>query len=189
MEDATNKEAELSHFNEVVADLQVRSETMEQEHRFLVDYEKHLHDEIETIESEQNSTRESIIADSRKLDAKQNEYNLTKSMVDNLEGFPESIRFLKKTSGWAKNAPLFSDVLFCKEEYRVAIENYLEPLMNYYVVENYDEAISAINLLSRSSQGRAQFFVLSNYEKNATASTLPNVGDAIPALSVIEVEK
>src|ERR1700754_242166 len=51
MEDATNKEAELFHFNEVVADLQVRSETMEQEHRFLVDYEKHLHDEIETIES------------------------------------------------------------------------------------------------------------------------------------------
>jgi chromosome segregation protein len=136
MEDATNKEAELTHFNEVVADLQARSETMEQEHQFLVDYEKHLHDEIETIENNQHTTRESVIADSRKLDAKQNEYNLTKSMVDNLEGFPESIRFLKKNADWSRNVPLFSDVLFCKEEYRIAIENYLEPLMNHYVVNN-----------------------------------------------------
>ncbi|MBS1503343.1 MAG: chromosome segregation protein SMC, partial [Bacteroidetes bacterium] len=115
---------------------------------------------------------------------------LTKSMIDNLEGFPESIRFLKKTGGWAKNAPLFSDILFCREEYRVAIENYLEPLMNYYVVENYDEAIAAINLLSNSSKGRAQFFVLSNYE--GSGQTVLSGGDlegAIPALSVIEVEK
>ena len=88
-------------------------------------------------------------------------------MVDNLEGFPESIRFLKKNTGWSKNAPLFSDILFCREEYRVAIENYLEPLMNHYVVDTYDEAIKAINLLSNSAQGRAQFFVLNNYENNA----------------------
>jgi chromosome segregation protein len=72
--------------------------------------------------------------------------------------------------------------------------------MNYYVVENYDEAISAINLLSRSSQGRAQFFVLSNYEPHPTLpgreglKVSPTGGDlegadALPALSVIEVEK
>jgi chromosome segregation protein len=87
------------------------------------------------------------LPDGRKLDAKQNEYNLTKSLVDNLEGFPESIRFLKKNTNWAKTVTLFSDILFCKEEYRVAIENYLEPLMNHYVVNTYDEAIAAINLL------------------------------------------
>ncbi|MDB5144337.1 MAG: smc [Mucilaginibacter sp.] len=189
IEDATTKEAELSHFNQVVAELQNRSETMEMDLQVIVEFENKLQEQIKDTESESENIKNSIIQESRKLDAKQNEYNLTKSMVDNLEGFPESIRFLKKTTGWAKNAPLFSDVLFCKEEYRVAIENYLEPLMNYYVVENYDEAIAAINLLSKSSQGRAQFFVLSNYEKHAAAATSPNVGDAIPALDVIEVEK
>jgi chromosome segregation protein len=188
MEDATNKEAELSHFNEVVADLQARVEIMEQEHQFLVDYEKHLHNEIETIENEQHSTRESVIADSRKLDAKQNEYNLTKSMVDNLEGFPESIRFLKKNADWSRNVPLFSDVLFCKEEYRIAIENYLEPLMNHYVVNNYDEAISAISLLSRSAKGRAQFLILDSYRNNPNTSPAVEVAGAIPALDVIEVD-
>jgi chromosome segregation protein len=164
MEDATNKEVELSHFNEVVAELQERTETLNSEHQALVDFDKKLQEQLIEVESELNTVKESITADSRKLDAKQNEYNLTKSMVDNLEGFPESIRFLKKNVDWAKNIPLFSDILFCKEEYRVAIENYLEPLMNHYVVNNYDEAISAIKLLSNSAKGRAQFFVLDSYQ-------------------------
>ncbi len=189
MEDATNKEAELSHFNQVVAELQNRSDTMEKELQVSIEFESKLQEQIKNTGAESEDIKNTIIQESRKLDAKQNEYNLTKSMVDNLEGFPESIRFLKKSTGWAKNAPLFSDVLFCKEEYRVAIENYLEPLMNYYVVENYGEAVAAISLLSNSSQGRAQFFVLSNYEKISAQSKSPGVGDAIPALSVIEVEK
>ena len=188
LEDTTNKEAELSHFNQVVAELQYRSENMEREVALLVDAEEKLQLQIKEGESELEEVKESIIKESRRLDAKQNEYNLTKSMVDNLEGFPESIRFLKKTSGWAKNAPLFSDVLFCKEEYRVAIENYLEPLMNYYVVENYYEAIAAINLLSNSSQGRAQFFVLSNYTRHTHHTAVAEDFGGIPALSVIEVE-
>ena len=188
LEDTTNKEAELSHFNQVVAELQYRSENMERELVLLVDAEEKLQVQIKEGESELEEVKDSIIKESRRLDAKQNEYNLTKSMVDNLEGFPESIRFLKKTSGWAKNAPLFSDVLFCKEEYRVAIENYLEPLMNYYVVENYYEAIAAINLLSNSSQGRAQFFVLSNYTRHTHHTAVAEDFGGIPALSVIEVE-
>ena len=200
IEDATTKEAELSHFNQVVAELQYRSETLEKELQLVVEFENKLQEQIKETETESGNVKESIIQESRKLDAKQNEYNLTKSMVDNLEGFPESIRFLKKNSGWAKNAPLFSDILFCREEYRVAIENYLEPLMNYYVVENYDEAISAINLLSNSAKGRAQFFVLSNYEPHPTLpgreglKVSPAGGDlegagAVPALNVIEVDK
>ncbi|HVW15676.1 MAG TPA: AAA family ATPase, partial [Mucilaginibacter sp.] len=160
MEDAANKEAELSHFNQVVAELQYRSESMEKELQLLNDFEHTLQEQIKKAETESGQIKETVIQESRKLDARQNEYNLTKSMIDNLEGFPESIRFLKKTGGWAKNAPLFSDILFCREEYRVAIENYLEPLMNYYVVEDYNEAIAAINLLSNASKGRAQFFVL-----------------------------
>jgi len=214
MEDATNKEVELSHFNEVVAGLQTRVETAEKEYQVVVEFENNLQEQITATDSELNTVQETIIRESRKLDAKQNEYNLTKSMVDNLEGFPESIRFLKKNTEWAKNAPLFSDVLFCREEYRVAIENYLEPLMNHYVVDSYNEAIKAINLLSKASQGRAQFFVLDSYEAQASApapSKSPPVGEtlktneakalptgedlggafagSIPALNVVEVDK
>ena len=173
MEDATNKEVELTHFNEVVAELQERVETLDKEHQLLVDFEKKIQEQIVVIEGELVTIKESIIADSRKLDAKQNEYNLTKSMIDNLEGFPESIRFLKKNADWTRDVPLFSDILFCREEYRVAIENYLEPLMNHYVVNNYDEAITAIKLLSSSAKGRAQFFVLDSYKTQAPPKPSP----------------
>jgi chromosome segregation protein len=188
MEDTTNKEAELSHFNELVAGLEIRVETAESGYREAVDFENNLQEQIRAIEDEIKMLQESIIREGRKLDARQNEYNLTKSMVDNLEGFPESIRFLKKNTDWSKNAPLFSDILFCREEYRVAIENYLEPLMNHYVVDTYNDAIRGINLLSKAAQGRAQFFVLNNYG-NETGVIPVNVEGAIPALNVVEVDK
>jgi chromosome segregation protein len=188
MEDATNKEAELSHFNEVVAALELRVGDAEEDHRQVVEFEKDLQQQVKAAEDEAATLQESIIREGRKLDARQNEYNLTKSMVDNLEGFPESIRFLKKNTDWSKNAPLFSDILFCREEYRVAIENYLEPVMNHYVAENYDEALKAINLLSNATQGRAQFFVLNNFQAPAEAIRA-NVEGAIPALNVVEVDK
>ncbi|GAA4916602.1 chromosome segregation protein SMC [Mucilaginibacter defluvii] len=188
IEDTTNKEAELSHFNEAVANLQTRVETLEGEYQAAIDFENKLQEQIAQTETNISTLKDTITAEGRRLDAKQNEYNLTKSLVDNLEGFPESIRFLKKNTDWAKNAPLFSDVLFCREEYRVAIENYLEPLMNHYVVENYDEAIKAINLLSNASRGRAQFFILSNFGDETAVGPNP-AANHIPALSVIEVEK
>jgi len=188
MEDATNKEAELSHFNEVVARLELRVGDAEEDYRKAVEYENDLQEQIKATDDEAHSLQESIIREGRKLDAKQNEYNLTKSMVDNLEGFPESIRFLKKNTDWSKNAPLFSDILFCREEYRVAIENYLEPVMNHYVVENYTEAVKAINLLSNATQGRAQFFVLNSF--NVQKENIPaNIESATPALNVVEVDK
>lgn len=188
MEDASGKEIELSHFNQVVAELQYRAETLEKEFELAVDLENQLQEQITNTDQELASVKDQITKDSRTLDAKQNEYNLTKSLVDNLEGFPESIRFLKKNSDWAKSAPLFSDVLFCREEYRVAIENYLEPLMNHYVVETYSEAISAINLLSNASRGRAQFFILNNYPAETGHHTMSSYPQWLPALEVIEVE-
>jgi chromosome segregation protein len=189
MEDATSKEAELSHFNKIVAELNSRTDTLKSEYEQSVDAENKLQEHIAETEGELKTVNDNISADSRKLDAKQNEYNLTKSLVDNLEGFPESIRFLKKNTNWAKTVTLFSDILFCKEEYRVAIENYLEPLMNHYVVNTYDEAIAAINLLSKSAKGRAQFFILNNYEASSKHSPAEIASsNAIPALSVIEVE-
>ena len=50
-----------------------------------------------------------------------NEHNLLKDMVDNLEGFPESAKFLSKE--WKASKPLLSDVLECPDEYRGAIES------------------------------------------------------------------
>ncbi len=113
--------------------------------------------------------REELTQTNRKLDARQNEFNLTKSLVENLEGFPEAIKFLKKKAGWKKNAPLLSDILTCDEEYRVTVENYLEPLLNYYIVDKEADAYEAINILSDAAKGKANFFILESFEKFVAA--------------------
>ncbi len=145
-----------------------------------------------TARIEQTENTISVIKDEsadlkRKLDSKQNEYNLTKSLVDNLEGFPEAIKFLKKASNWNVNAPLLSDLITCKEEYRISIENYLEPLLNYYVVEKYDDAFNAINLLSDASKGKANFFVLEAF-KGYVPSTGILIENAFPATELMEFD-
>ncbi len=131
--------------------------------------------------------REQMTEASRKLDARQNEYQLTKSLVENLEGFPEAIKFLKKNVGWTKNAPLLSDILSTSEEYRVAIENYLEPYLNYYIVEHEAEAYEAINILSDASKGKANFFILDSFAK-FTPSDIQMYSNAFPATQIMEFD-
>ena len=120
----------------------------------------------------------------RKLDAKKNEYKLTKSMVESLEGFPESIRFLSKEKTWT--APLLSDLIYVQEDYRTAIENFLEPYLNYYVVQNLDEAYSAIRLLNNTQKGKANFFLLDAFE-HALYETKGLV-NARPAIDLVQVD-
>ena len=142
---------------------------------------------IASLEKTIDMIREEMNENSRKLDARQNEYQLTKSLVENLEGFPEAIKFLKKNLGWTKNAPLLSDILSTSEEYRVPIENYLEPFLNYYVVEHEAEAYEAINILSDAGKGKANFFILDAFEK-FHATPIQMYPDAFPATQIIEFD-
>ncbi len=187
--DTESKETELNEFNKVISALQNRLESQQKEFQHAKEVEEELQGQIIRTSELLNQQKEILNQESRKLDAKQNEYNLTKSMVDNLEGFPESIRFLKKNAGWTKQAPLFSDILFCREEYRIAIENYLEPVMNHYVVETQADAIQAIRLLSDSSRGRANFFILDALKvlhKRPVISS--DRKDLVPALEIIDTD-
>lgn len=190
--DANTKKEELNEFNKAISGFEATLKEKEGELDKLVLFEEYLAEQQERAEEELQQSKDKLAAEHRSLDAKQNEYNLTKSLVDNLEGFPESIKFLRKNASWAKNAPLLSDVVFCKEEYRVTIENFLEPYMNHYVVQNSTEAIQAINLLSDAAKGRAHFFVLDAFESTSTkGESLLNIQDSkyIPATEIIECEE
>lgn len=153
----------------------------------LEDQEARRQTNMAELEGSIEELRKSQLEVSRTLDAKRNEYKLTKSMVENLEGFPESIQFLSKNKSWSKEAPLLSDLIYTKEEYRVAIENYLDQYLNYYVVRNYQEAEAAIQLLSQSQKGKANFFILESLPEKHQAPSVPAHLKA--ALSVVECDK
>ena len=122
----------------------------------------------------------------RKLDSKNNEYKLIKSMVESMEGFPESIKFLSKNEQWNSQAPLLSDIIYVKEEFRVAIENFLEPYLSYYVVKDLEEAKNAISLLSKSQKGKANFFILDEFKD--TSSSLLAFPNLISASTEVKVD-
>lgn len=187
MTDASSKVEELNEFNNIVGDLEERVEQQQSQYDITVQTENELQQQIQQVEQRLEETRAQLNRESRLVDAKQNEYNLTKSLVDNLEGYPESIKFLRKNAGWKKSYPLFSDILFCQEDYRVAIENYLESVMNHYVVQNQQEAVQAIQLLSDASRGKANFFVLDAIQAVKAQPHAPE--GTIPALDVIKVDK
>ncbi|PWS25977.1 chromosome segregation protein SMC [Pedobacter yonginense] len=187
VDDTETKTLELKAFDHALAELDIQLREKQTHIKQLTEAESVLKEKLAQSELNLSTNKEKLTVENRKKDAKQNEYNLTKSLVDSLEGFPESIRFLKKHSSFPKSALLLSDILFCNEDYRIAIENYLEPVMNHYVVDEYADAVLAINLLTDASRGRANFFILENVpDKNFTQS--PQDG-LVSALSVIEVDK
>lgn len=186
-EENSTKETELkmhkANLKEVGAQKQKETTTLEK----LLKSEENLKKEKEDLEKQLSKTKDEYNRKNRILDAKQNEFNLTKSLVDSLEGFPESIKFLKKNAAWAKDAPLLSDVIYCNEDYRIPIENYLENYLNYYVVQNHNEALKAINLLSDAAKGRANFFILD--ELRHFKASQPQISNELMAASdIIEVE-
>ncbi|AYB35745.1 chromosome segregation protein SMC [Chryseolinea soli] len=184
--DTSQQSASLVEFENKLKILQEELNVKNNEQENLKKEEEEVQERMVLIEKTIDMIREEMNVTGRKLDARQNEYNLTKSLVENLEGFPEAIKFLKKKVG--KNAPLLSDILTTSEEYRVAIENYLEPYLNYYIVEHESEAYEAINILSDAAKGKAHFFILDSFDK--FESTTGRIYDnAFPATEIIEYDQ
>lgn len=137
-----------------------------------------LKDEIEQVTEE-------VIECNRALDARQNEYNLLQNMIENLEGYPDSIKFLAKEHEWNRKTSLLSEIIIADDAYKNAIEAYLEPYLNYYVVKGREEAVQAITLLKDAQKGRAAFFDAEAFRPHeVTAVDIPGF---IPALSVVEL--
>lgn len=186
-EDSSSQSESLKDFSAKLQGIAAEKDQKNEKLNVLRTKESALKEKTEAYQKRVDLIREELTQVNRQLDSKQNEYNLTKSLVDNLEGFPEAIKFLRKSNQW-KNAPLLSDIITCPEEYRIGIENYLEPFMNHYVVETRDDAFKAVNLLSDASRGRAHFFVLEKLD-NYHAPSTHIFENTIPATEVVEYDE
>jgi len=184
-----------------------------EEQRFRLDQERVLHEkeleikkvDLEQLQQHQEYTKEQILQtqslldnlrnelaeENRKLDAKKNEHDLLKSMIESMEGYPDSVKFLHNNHNWSHESPILSDVLYVKEEYRTALENVLEPYLSYYVVNNLQEGLQAVHLLDENKKGKANFFLLDkvNANVNTNEADVHQLEGAIPAMSVVEVDE
>ncbi|HTC01476.1 MAG TPA: chromosome segregation protein SMC [Ferruginibacter sp.] len=184
-EEKTQRQTQIQQLE---AEKKVKTEELEQRKIDLQQLQDHQEFTKEQILQTQNvleNLRSELAEESRKLDSKKNEHALLKSLIDSMEGYPESVKFLHKNKDWNHEAPLLSDIIYVKEEYRAAVENVLEPYLNYYVVNNLEEGLQAVHLLDNNKKGKANFFLQDKFtgfeETHQPAGT-------IAALSVVEID-
>jgi len=184
----TQQEEHSSRIAQLESELELlkpQQENADQSLRDLKQERIRLDESLNLAEAKLKELNQVLQAESRKLDARHNEYQLTKNLLEQMEGYPESIRYLKKNHDRYKQAPLLSEIVVCDEEYKVAIENLLEPYLNHFVVDTYPEAWAAVQTLNESAKGRANFFVLESLRK-FSAPTIPALEGCVSALSVVE---
>lgn len=152
------------------------------------------HEEVKQLilstQSHLESLRTHLAEENRKLDSKKNEHALLKSLIDNMEGYPESVKFLHKNEGWNHNAPILSDIIYVKQEYRAAVENVLEAYLNYYIVNDLKEGLQAVHLLGDNKKGKANFFLLDQLNEafQHQQTNVHPINGTIAATEVVEYD-
>ncbi len=141
----------LKSLEELILGLNSKEEDLMNKIAASVDQEKNLRVELE-------AQKNKLADENRVLDKLQSEESLLRNMIENLEGFPDSIKYLKKN--WGGNLTMLADIIQCDEEYRLAVEQFLEPYTNHFIVNNVREAYEGLSLLKSAQRGKANFFLL-----------------------------
>ena len=186
-EEAEVRSSQMKQLEEEKSEKELELETRRTDLQQLQEQHERTKDQILQTQAELEQLRQQLADENRVLDSRKNEHDLLKSLIDSMEGYPESVKFLHKNSGWNHTAPILSDIIYVKEEYRAAVENVLDPYLNYYVVNNLQEGLQAVHLLDDNKKGKANFFLLDKFtEEPPTSSHQPD--NTIPAMDVIEVD-
>lgn len=175
------RQKEVAVVAEQAAQLKATQSTQEKELETLKQLEQARQETLEEKTQALEAAKETLQQENRALDAKQNEYKLLKGLVENMEGFSASIKFLHQQKAWAEQAVLLSDIFYCQPDYRTAVENFLEPYLNYYVVADFAAAMQAIQLLDVQQKGKANFFILNQLPKKT------NKGAELEGVAALEL--
>ena len=186
------REARYSQLKQLEEEKMVKEQELEKRQndlRQLQEHHERTKEQILKTQGELETLRQNLAEEGRKLDAKKNERDLLKSLIDSMEGYPESVKFLHNNKGWNHTAPILSDIIYVKEEFRAAVENVLEPYLNYYVVNNLQEGLQAVHLLDNNKKGKANFFLLDKLnERTKDSENGHSPANTIAAMDVIEVD-
>jgi chromosome segregation protein len=85
-----------------------------------------------------------------------------KNFLENIAITDDTTKFLLKNNNWIYNTEkiLFGEVLSTQDKYKKAINSILKDHLSYFLINNINEAKSAINALKNSKQGKTGFIIL-----------------------------
>lgn len=188
MEERSHRHLQIAQLLDEKTQTQGQLEARQSELQDLIARQEEVKGKILQSQEQLEAYRSELVDENRKLDARRNEHDLLKSLVESLEGYPDSIKFLKKNKEWNSDAPLLSDVFVVQNEYRTALENLLDSYLNYYLVNNLNEAAQALRLLERNKKGKANFFILDQFVQPSVNEQRQTEG-LIPALDAVTVDE
>jgi len=151
-EEKNNRDAQLFQLENELSEKEELLETKRIDLQQLQEHHEKTKEQILETQQQLEVLRNQLAEENRKLDAKRNEHDLLKSLIDSMEGYPESVKFLHNNADWNYAAPILSDIIYVKEEYRAAVENVLEPYLSYYVVNTLQQGLQAVHLLDNNKK-------------------------------------
>ncbi len=176
---------DLDEIKSQLIEIESEKTKLENEIASLADLEASHEQQLVMISNEMEKHGDALDKIEKQIYAKTNEKELLKSLVEKLEGFPESIKYLSKNDAFGK-LPILSDIILCDDAYRAVIEEFLGTYLHYLVVENVADASAAIKLLSSNQKGKANFFILNEMQAMQTANI--NIPEAKPAKEILKIE-
>jgi chromosome segregation protein len=139
---AENKQLRLAF-----AEAEVRTHKME-------DYKQKLQDEIEHLRRQDHE----ILGD---VERKQARIDFLKGLVESFDGYSEGAKYLITSNEWStKIQTTVGEAVQTEPQYRIAIETALGETAGFVVVDNVQEAYSAIDFLKKNNKGKATFICL-----------------------------
>ena len=186
-EEKQNREHQLAQIQTELEEKEYLLENKRADLQLLQEQHERTKGQILETQQELEKLRNELADENRKLDSRRNEHDLLKSLIDSMEGYPDSVKFLHNNPEWISNVPILSDIIYVQEEFRTAVENVLDPYLNYYVVNDLQDGLKAVHLLDTNKKGKANFFILDRLDAESPTSFQP--ANTIPALSVIEVDE
>ena len=187
-EEQAQRRSQMAQLEKEKEEKEIELENKRVDLQQLQEQHEHTKEQILQTQALLEKLRTELAEENRKLDARKNEHALLKSLIDSMEGYPESVKFLHNNTGWNHTAPILSDIIYVKEEYRTAVENVLEPYLNYYVVNNLEEGLQAVHLLDENKKGKANFFLLDRVNQ-FTDEQHHQPQHTLNAMDVIEVDE
>ena len=137
-------------------------------------------------EQELLRVRQAISEKQHELQACQSDHALQRSIAEDLVGFPEAVRLLRREPPWREEKPLLLEVMRCEPPYRLVLEHFFRPFWHYHVLHTMEEARTAFSFLEEKKVGRGFFFVCALLELWQPSS--PPAGDEtslLPAERVV----
>lgn len=120
------------------------------------------------------------------LKIKSHELKINQAIIEKLEGFSESAKFLKKQKDWQENSDFLIDIFDIADEFKPALEYFLNDWTDAFVIQNQSKIQEAISLLNTKNKGKALFF---NLEKLPQTHNIPSPRKLENAFIAIELLK